>query len=160
MFRVPVMSAMRMLVLAGAMVLAGCASWKHDESLPPDVGIRIVDADPATLGGTVVVTNHSRKRILILSNRLAFSPEPVITYAPWPHYDPGEGFISLSHDVRLAPGESLEYMKVRDIDKARNDFPAIYTCWDNRDWSCEQYWLVPSRQSWDDLIRAGLRDGG
>ena len=127
--------------------------------MPPDIDIRVIDVDRATGSGVVIVTNRSRKRVLVLTNQLVMSAEPATRRLPRPNYELGGDLIAWSHDVRVAPDASIEYMKVQGIDQTHHNFPAIYACWDNRRWTCDQYWLIPARHSWDELMQEHDGDG-
>jgi hypothetical protein len=157
-FATPVTSALRALTLAGAMVLAGCVSLRHDDTLPPDIEISAIDVDAATGRGTVIVTNHSRRRVLIRTNDLVWKQDAVIRRVPRPNLYFENGTFVMTHDSRLGAGESRDYMALPEIRTVRHEYPSVHVCWDNRSWACEQYWLVPAKQSWDALIRAAVQD--
>jgi hypothetical protein len=72
---------------------------------------------------------------------------------PRPDLDFGDNAVVLTHDARLDAGESREYMVTPAMGASRCEHPAIHVCWDNRSWTCEQYWLVPASQSWSELMR-------
>lgn len=148
--RVP--SIPQAMMVVGTMVLAGCASLRHADTTPPDIEISAIEIDAATGSGTVIVTNNSRRRVLIRTNDLVWLENAGIRRVPRPNLDFGDDAIVLTHDARLGAGESREYMVTPAMGALRRDHPAIHVCWDNRNWTCEDYWLVPARASWSTLI--------
>lgn len=148
--RVP--SVPQAMMVVGAMVFAGCASLRQADTAPPDIEISAIEIDAATGSGTVVVTNQSRRRVLIRTNDLVWQEDAVIRRVPRPNLDFGDDAIVLTHDARLGAGESREYMVTPAMGALRRDHPAIHVCWDNRNWTCEDYWLVPAKASWSTLI--------
>ena len=148
--RVP--SASWTMMLAGSIALAGCASLRHDGTAPPDIEISAIAVDAASGSGTVVVTNHARRRVLIRTNDLVWQGDATIRRVPRPDLDFGDDAIVLTHDARLGAGESREYMVTPAMGALRRDHPAVHVCWDNRNWTCEDYWLVPAKASWSTLI--------
>ena len=146
--------ALQTMVLVGSMVLAGCASLRHDDTMAPDIEVSAIKVDAVTGSGTVVVTNHSRRRVLIRTNDLVWQQDATTQRVPRPNLDFGDNAVVLTHDARLGAGESREYMTPPAMGASRREHPAIHVCWDNRTWTCDQYWLVPARQSWNELIRA------
>ncbi|CAN7173610.1 hypothetical protein LJR168_000279 [Pseudoxanthomonas sp. LjRoot168] len=146
-------SALQTMLLAGSMVLAGCVSIRHDDTMPPDIEVSAIKVDAVAGSGTVVVTNHSRRRVLIRTNDLVWQQDATTRRVPRPDLDFGDNAVVLTHDARLDAGESREYMVTPAMGASRCEHPAIHVCWDNRSWTCEQYWLVPASQSWSELMR-------
>ena len=148
------MLSLRLLLLAGVTALVGCATHGSSASSPPDIGISVTKVDAATNTATIVVINHSRRRVLILTNMLVWSSEADVRDVGRPNYDFGDDMVAMSHDARLEAGDSLKYMDVRLKSIDRHAFPAIYACWDNPRWSCERYWRIPSKLRWEALVEA------
>ncbi|WP_334178562.1 hypothetical protein [Pseudoxanthomonas sp.] len=146
--------ALRTMMFASAMVFAGCASLRHDDTVPPDIEISAIAVDAVAGSGTVVVTNHSRRRVLIRTNDLVWQEDATTRRVPRPNLDFGDNAIVLTHDARLGAGESREYMIAPAMGASRRDYPAIHVCWDNRDWTCDQYWLISSKLRWEAMVGA------
>lgn len=142
----------RTMLFVGAMVLAGCTSLRHGDTVPPDIGISAIKVDAVAGSGTVVVTNHSRRRVLIRTNDLVWQEDATIRRVPRPDLDFGDNAIVLTHDSRLGAGQSREYMVTPAMGATRREHPAIHVCWDNKVRECGDYWLVPARASWSAMI--------
>ena len=152
------LAVLRTLGFAGCVVLSGCASLEDDAVSAPEIEISVTGIDPVTNMATVSVTNHSRSRALVLTNALVWQAEAEPKWVDRPNHRLDDDMIFMTHDARLEPGDSWEYMEVRLQSMDRPRFPAVYACWDNRSWTCSRYWLIPATQSWEALVAKAQHD--
>jgi len=152
-------SAMRTLMFTAIWLLAGCASPAEADESPPAVELSVSRVDATTAKAIVNVTNRSRKTVLIRTNELVWQQDAVSRQVNRPNYNLPAGMIALTHDARLKKGESRRYMEVNVAATERLSFPAIHVCWDNREWTCNRYWLIPAQRSWDELLKESSNNG-
>jgi len=150
--------AARILTLMGSAALCGCASLASKRAFPPAIEVGVSSIDVLEGTATVSVTNHSRRRVLVLTNIMVWRNDatPVQVDRPGPD---SEDIILMMHDARLEAGKSSAHMDVRLDGSGRPSRPAVYACWDNHAWTCERYWLIPATRDWRALIR-GKRELG
>jgi hypothetical protein len=140
------------LTVIGSAALFGCASHASKQALPPSIEVDVSSIKISEGTATVSVTNHSRRRVLVLTNILVWRDDATPTQVDRP--GPGaEDIILMMHDARLEAGQSRAHMEVRLDGSRRASRPAVYACWDNRTWTCDRYWLIPATRAWDSLIQ-------
>lgn len=144
--------AVGVLTLMGLAALSGCASQASKRALPPSIEVDVSSIDVSKGAATVSVTNHSRRRVLVLTNILVWRNDATPGQVDRPGPD-SEDIILMMHDARLEAGKSRAHMDVRLDGSGRPSRPAVYACWDNHAWTCERYWLIPATRDWGTLIR-------